>query len=285
MTIVAGLAPLLRRRRLESGSVVLMFQPSEENGKGALRVLDDSRFKKLAPDYVFALHNLPGFKLGEVILRHGVFAASSIGLVIKLTGATSHAAEPEKGRTPALAVAQLIQTLSSAPQLFVGLHEAAKVTVIHARLGEIAFGTTPGYGEVMATLRTHSDAVMEQLAAKCARAATDLAQAWGLEVDVRWHEEFPVTTNDRAAVEIVNAAAESLGLGITTQPAPFPWSEDFGHFTAGYQGAIFGLGSGVDQPALHHPQYDFPEQLLTIGVDLFAEIIGRLLGWENTARG
>ena len=55
------------------------------------------------------------------------------------------------------------------------------------------------------------------------------------------------------------------------------WSEDFGHFTARFPGALFGLGAGVEQPALHHPDYDFPDALLQHGVRFFLAAAERLL--------
>ena len=125
--------------------------------------MQDSKYEKLNPDYVFALHNLPGFDLGTIILSDTRFASASCGLAIYLKGATSHAAQPEAGRSPALAVAELIQTLSSLPQFHTALDETAQATIIHAKLGEIAFGTSPGEGTVMATLRSHSQKTMDKM--------------------------------------------------------------------------------------------------------------------------
>lgn len=278
MTILAGLAKTLHNNRLDKGSVVLLFQPAEETGEGAQKVLEDPKFKVISPDYVFALHNMPGFPLGQVIVRKDVFASASKGLVVDLKGATSHAAEPEKGRSPAMAVAQLIQGLSTAPQNFISMHEAAKVTVIHARLGEIAFGTSPGSGTVMVTLRTNSKQVMKALSEQCVSFIRMVASVYNLEVKISWTEEFPVIDNDNDSVQIIEDSANSAGLELNRPLTPFPWSEDFGHFTAGFKGAMFGLGAGVDHPALHHPKYDFPDDLIDIGIKIYAEIIRRLLG-------
>jgi amidohydrolase len=276
MTIVAGLARFFHTQRPQKGTVILLYQPAEEIGKGALRVVEDVKFKALAPDYVFALHNLPGYPQGQVILREDVFASASKGLIIELTGATSHAAEPEKGRSPALAMAQLVEDLSAAPQLFTALHEAAKVTVIHARLGEIAFGTSPGYAIVMATLRSHSQEVMDRLAGKCEELAMKVAETFGLKISVRWDEAFPATVNDNSLVHLIDNTAQALGYAACYEPHPFPWSEDFGHFTGRYSGAMFGLGTGENHPALHHPHYDFPDELIIPGIKMFAEIIRRV---------
>jgi metal-dependent amidase/aminoacylase/carboxypeptidase family protein len=257
---------------------VLLFQPAEETGEGAARVIADPQYPSIAPDFVFALHNLPGFELGSVILRDEFFASASQGLIIELQGASSHAAEPHLGCSPALAVASLIQSLSASPQIHTGLHEAAQVTIVHARVGDVAFGTSPGYGVVMATLRTHAPGVMESLASRCLDLAQGIGRAHGLGITCRWTEEFPATVNDSRAVVHVRSAASACLLPVIEAAVPFPWSEDFGHFTSRHPGALFGLGSGTDHPPLHHPAYDFPDELLPTGVRLLVRVIHEALG-------
>lgn len=273
MAMVAGLAASLRKNPPARGRVTLLFQPSEETGEGAARVLADPGFKTLQPDLVYGLHNLPGFPLGSVILRKGVFASASVGLVVELKGATAHAAEPEKGRTPALALAELINQISAAPQLAIGLEEAAKATVIHARLGEVAFGTTPGEAVLMATLRTHRGETLETLKNWCVEQARSTAETHGLEVKISEREPFPETAGDDREVNRLAGVAEKLGMQVIEPEFPFAWSEDFGHFTHSFRGVFFGLGAGERTPALHHPKYDFPDELLEIGTNLWDALV------------
>lgn len=273
MTILAGVAALLSGTPPENGRVVLLFQPAEETGEGAERVLRDPRFSTINPDMVFALHNLPGYSRGTVLLKAGVFAAASIGLVVTLTGKTSHAGEPRHGLSPALALSQLISSYSSAPQNKTGLWETAKVTVIHARLGDAAFGTSPGSATLMVTLRSSEDTVIHRLKTYCIELANAIGKAHGLTVTTHTTDAFPVTRNDPAMVEAVDAAAHLAGLNVEYLDHPFPWSEDFGHFTAKYPGALFGLGAGTDQPALHHPDYDFPDDVIVPGVSVFTHLV------------
>ena len=103
MAIICGLGEKLAGNRPESGEVILLFQPAEETGDGAKAVLADPRFKQIKPDFAFALHNLPGFPLHQVVMRKGTFAAGSTGMTISLTGKTSHSAHPEAGINPAQA--------------------------------------------------------------------------------------------------------------------------------------------------------------------------------------
>jgi len=290
MAILAGLAGVLSKSRPAQGAAILLFQPAEETGQGAAAVLGDPDYGDLSPDMVFALHNLPGYPLGRVVVRSGPFASASVGLAVSLTGRSAHAAEPERGRSPALAVSQIIQAWSSVPQELVPLHVPSKVTVIHARVGGPAFGTTPGEGVVMATLRAHEDHVLHDLARHCAGLAEGIARAHGLEMSAGEVEPFPATVNDPSAVDHVRRAAGKAGLAVEEPDRPFGWSEDFGHFTARRPGALFGLGAGVDCPALHHPSYDFPDDLLVPGVRLLTELVREVVrspvspGSEGDAR-
>src|SRR5699024_2334052 len=115
MAILCGVAKCLEAERPAKGKVQLLLQPAEETGEGAARMLDDKTFKKFNPDVIFALHNVPGFETHQIVCREGVFAAASEGLIVRFKGATSHAAQPEEGRSPALAMAQLVQLLSTMP--------------------------------------------------------------------------------------------------------------------------------------------------------------------------
>jgi len=277
MAIVAGLAAKLHRHPPRRGRIVLLFQPAEETGAGALSVLEDEKFESIAPDWIFALHNLPGERFGEVQIRSGPFAAGSVGTIVRLRGKTSHAAYPEQGRSPAAAVAELIQDLAWLPDAVNEGDGFARLTVIHARIGEPAFGTTPGEAEVMATLRSDREDILERLKGALVDQAQQIARAHRLELTRSWTDRFPVTVNHSEAVAMVEAVARNQGVDVTFRDEAYPWSEDFGCFTERIKGAIFGLGSGQEHPALHSPGYDFPDELIPIGVGLFEGLLERLL--------
>ncbi len=277
-TIVSGLAALFCAQRPARGRLVLLFQPAEEIGCGARWLLDDPRFADLAPDAIFGLHNLPRFPLGQVVWRPGSFASASKGLILRLTGATSHAAYPEHGRSPALALARLVEQLTRLPEQRQLFQDFVLVTVVYARLGEVAFGTAPGEAEVMATLRSYRDedmAVLTEQAIAQARAAAD---ADGLDLSSDWTDEFAATTSHPEPLEQVKRAAIACDYDLQELPEPFRWSEDFGEYTRRYPGAFFGLGAGEQQPQLHNADYDFPDALLARGVQLFATLIRQYLG-------
>jgi amidohydrolase len=276
--IVAGLAAELRRLGLRRGRLILLFQPAEETGAGARRVIDDPRFEAIAPDWIFALHNLPGENFGEIQIRSGAFTAGSEGMVLRLRGRTSHAAYPEQGRSPALAVADLIRDLVALPGGLESADGMAKLTVIHARIGQPAFGTTPGEAEVMATARSDREDLLDRLRRGAVERARKTADRYGLEFDASRTDRFPVTTNHPEAVAVVKRSAEAAGLAVNSQNRAYPWSEDFGWYTRRFKGALFGLGAGPEAPALHSPQYDFPDDLIPLGVSLFSGMIREILG-------
>ncbi len=274
MTMVAALAPLLQG--LPRGKVSLLFQPAEETGEGALQMLKDEKFAVVQPDYVFALHNLPSIPKHQILVKSGTICAASTGMIIRLLGKTSHAAEPQDGKSPALAMAAMIQMLDGLPQAH-NFEDFTLVTVIHALLGEIAFGTTPGYAEVRATLRTFSNSDMQTLTNEAVAQARNIAQKHGLGIEIDWTDTFAATVNDKACVKIIKKAAQRNGFELMEVPSPAKWSEDFGQFTERYSGALFGLGAGEEHPQLHNPDYDFPDEILPTGVAMFWEIIKEVL--------
>lgn len=276
MAIICGVAKHLQEHGISVGNVYLLFQPAEETGEGAQQVLGNKRFKKLEPDYIFALHNLPGYEKNSVVVKDNVFAAASVGFITRFKGATSHAAHPEQGKSPALAMAQLVQSLSTIPQFDTSLDDAAKVTVIHSRLGERAFGTSPGYAEVMATLRTYDDEMLERMKEKAMNLSKGLAATYNLEIETEWVEAFTATKNNTEMSSIIREVAEDKAMSVIQKETPFSWSEDFGHFTKQIPGAMFGLGSGVNQSSLHASDYDFPDEIISSGVEMFAGIINKI---------
>ena len=276
MVILTGLAQKIAANLNFSGRVIFLFQPAEETGEGARLVLDDEKFKSIKPDYVFALHNLPGFSENKIIFREGVFTAASKGMVIKLPGKTSHAAEPEKGINPAKAVSKILEGLINIPSRENIFKDFTLITIVHTVLGEIAFGTSAGYAEIRATLRSFSNQDMEQLTRFAEELVHNICRGEKIVPEISYQEEFPACENHSYAVNVITEAAGKLGLETETIKIPFKWSEDFGWFLQQFPGAIFGLGAGKKHPALHNPDYDFPDMIISAGVEMFFEIAKQL---------
>ncbi|WP_299699581.1 amidohydrolase [uncultured Pontibacter sp.] len=272
MAILLGVANLLRKHPLHTGRVILLFQPAEENGAGAWAVLQESRFQDLQPDFVFALHNMPGLPLKQVLVREQTFAAASVGLKVGLYGKESHAAEPENGQNPGEGMSELIQALNAIARDQTPFSDLSLLTIVHARLGEMAFGTNPGFATVMATLRAFEQEDLNKLKELAIESVKLVSSKYNLRHDLEWVEEFPATVNAPEAIEYIKHAATGMGLDIKQAEQPVRWSEDFGHLTNRYTGALLGLGAGKDQPQLHHADYDFPDELIPVGAALFYRI-------------
>lgn len=271
--IMAGVAALLGRQRPKTGRVALLFQPDEETGRGAEKVLHDEAFAALKPDMVFALHNLPGFDEKAVVVKDGPFASASKGMIITLQGKSSHAAQPELGNSPVKVVTGLLEGLPALPGLKDTFEDYCLVTVIHARLGERAFGTNPGEAVVMATLRSYHNHDMDRLTQAAENLVKHLGEEHQIEYEIEYTEVFPATISNPEALKLVKNAARANQSELVLIDEPFRWSEDFGHFTLKYPGALFGVGSGKDHPGLHNNHYDFNDRIIETGINIFMEII------------
>ncbi|GHA85714.1 amidohydrolase [Modicisalibacter luteus] len=273
MAVLLGVAQRLAYERPASGEVVLLFQPAEETGDGARRIVASEDFGRIRPDHAYAFHNLPGRPLGEVSVCSGAFTCASRGMIIRLNGLCSHAAHPELGRNPAMAMCRILQGLKRLPLQMPDDHGLVMVTLIHARLGEVAFGTSPGQAEVMATLRTASDDMMRALAEAAVALARTEADEEQLGIEIDWCDTFTATTNAEEAVQAIEKVAAKQGASVSRMEAPHRWSEDFGALSATANGAMFTLGAGEECYPLHHPGYDFPDPLLEKGVGIFLGLV------------
>jgi amidohydrolase len=278
MATLVALARGLGSRRPEHGRAVLLFQPAEETGAGAAAVLADQKFAEIAPDWVFALHNLPGLPLGRVALDTGPVNCASRGMRITLTGKTAHASMPEHGTSPMAAMVSLLPGLTALGPGGPLNERFALVTVVHARMGEPAFGIAPGGAEIWATLRTLTDAGMAELCAQAESLACDQAVAAGLGITIGYDDVFGHCENHPEAVARLRHALDAEAVPHERGDLPMRASEDFGRFGRHARSAMFFLGAGESHPSLHNPDYDFPDELIEIGARVFMRTLIELLG-------
>lgn len=279
MAILLALARLISRKRPATGRVVLLFQPAEENGAGAAAVLADPRYPVLKPDWAFALHNLPGLAFGHATLRAGTMMCASQGMRVQLTGKTAHASMPESGTSPVHAVARLIPALLALGPGGTLTPDFRMVTITHARVGEAAFGISPGYGEVWAKLRTRENGPMAALRAEAEELVRTEAGRDGLAVSFVTQDDFAATVNDGDAITRLVSALDALSIPHTDDNLPLRGSEDFGRFGVdGTKMAMMFIGSGEKHPQLHNPDFDFPDALIALGARLFQRVMVDILG-------
>lgn len=281
MMFLLALGRMLSRAPTARGKVILMFQPAEEDGSGARAVVSEPNYDEIKPDYAFAIHIEPGKPWGYVATRPGLINCASLGLCIKLSGKTSHAADPEEGVSPAPAISALIPKLN---QLGTGgkLDENFRlVTVTHVNIGEPTFGIAPGDGVLYATLRTANDDALHSVLEDTKTIANTIAKAEALDIEFSVFDHFAASINDEEATRIAISAMKALNIEHGDEGLPMRASEDFGVFGRDAKAAMLCMGPGEDYAALHNPDYDFPDDLLPLGAAIFERITRDLLGTKS----
>lgn len=277
MAIVAGLVFWLKTETFNKGQIVLLFQPAEETGAGAAGVLNDHRFLELNPDYIFALHNIPGEPLHSILIVKNKFCAAVQSVIISINGEESHSAQPEKGKNPALCMAELIQAFDGLNNQDVSREDFTLFVPVYSKMGKISYGISAGFGEIHYTLRTWSAEKMNAMKDEVEGIILAMAKKHQLSITTEWIDYFPPVLNDQFCNQVIAKTAGKMNAEIIEKPYPFRFGEDFGWFSQKYKGAMFGLGAGVDSPGLHQPDYDFPEDIIQTGMDMFKGIIESII--------
>lgn len=262
MAVLMGLARHLGRNRPAAGKILVLFQPEEETGEGARKMVRDAALNSFGIDRSYAWHNLPGYEQGTVYLRKGVFSAASVGLKCTLKGVSSHAAYPEQGRSPSPAVSRLSEYVAGLSRPDRSQADFSLATVTYIQMGEPAFGISPGQAEIGITLRAAQDSRLEAMKEEVRRVLKESADMYGLNHSVQELEPFPAVVNAEIPLAVVREAAVRKKMKIRELKEPFPWSEDMGHFRQLSESTLFGVGAGQSCPHLHSPEYDFPDLLI-----------------------
>ncbi|MFD2178958.1 amidohydrolase [Veronia pacifica] len=273
------LASRLRENNLQRGSVHLVFQPSEENGRGAEAMLQDNNWQFDEIDYCFGYHNIPGYPIGQILTRDNTFSFASTGIIIKFEGTEAHAAYPEQGVDPTPALIELIQRTSLIVESNATSHFL--VTIIHVHAGQPAFGTTPKDGTLMLTARSNSNKLFDKKCAEIKSIAKEIANKFQLLYSLTLVDNFKAIVNHSEANLILLQACKELGFDSERLTEPMRWSEDFSHFSSRWPSAFFGIGSGNEHPTLHDPTYDFPDTLIDISSKVFEKIIRNMNGLKT----
>jgi amidohydrolase len=274
MSILLACADYISSQKNDK-QIILLFQPSEENGKGAARVYADPKFKEIKPDFILSFHNLPGYKKNLILLKENIFAAASVGMIIKLQGVSTHAAHPENGINPVCAVTNILQQilkLNDSKEF----EDFALATPIHTKIGERAFGTSPHRAEILITLRAYKDDDLQKLKTISQKIVEKNAVSEKLNFSIEWDDEFQSTINEPNLINELEEVCKQNKIEYQKLLVPFRWSEDFGVFTHQIKGAMFGIGSGENSPQLHNPDYDFPDDIVPAAVKTILALIQKL---------
>ncbi|PCI88611.1 MAG: peptidase M20 [Hyphomicrobiales bacterium] len=277
MAIVASLAVALHKQRPQSGRVILLFQPAEETGKGAKPLVEALKLNKLVPEYSFALHNMPQMNMHEVAIKNGYFNCASVGMKIELFGKTSHASHPENGISPVEAMCEILAEVKNINLQYESEQAFCLISINHASAGEEAFGITAGAAKIMLTLRSESDQLIKKMQNQLDIFIQKSSRKHNLGYDYNLDEPFDASINDDKAADKIRQACADENKPVTELDTTWRASEDFGQFANINKSAMFQLGSGVDQPYLHNPDFNFPDELIETGHDIFYRLITNIL--------
>ncbi len=273
-TMLAGTIALLHAQRARlCGTAYFLFQPAEETGTGMAACLEHAALTDFPVTRAFAIHNLPGYPLGTVVLTPRNAAAASTGVRITLRGTSSHASEPYRGRNPIPVLADLVAVIQGAPGRCLPYGSAGLATLVYLHAGQEAYGTSPDAGSLGITLRADAQEDLEAMLHDLRQQVEHRARVAGLTGEIALVDPFPATVNHPDALEAAERAAAAAGLPVLRLERPFPWSEDFGHAASRWPAALIGLGAGSDQPVLHSAAYDFPDALLERGIRFWVALL------------
>nr|WP_028213792.1 M20 aminoacylase family protein [Paraburkholderia mimosarum] len=268
--MLLGAARILKELPQLPGNVHFVFQPGEEGGAGARKMIDDGLFEQYPTEAVFGMHNWPGLPAGHFGLRTGPIMAAGCRFRITVTGKGAHAAQPHLGIDPVpLACAMVLQCQTIAARHKDPVDPAViSVCMFHA-------GTTdnviPDTAELRGTIRTLSSGLQQKLQHDVQLACEGLATAHGARVDVEFFQYYPATVNTPAETALCEAVIrDTFGdQRLYREVPPNMTSEDFGFMLEERPGAYVLIGNardGTTAPALHHPEYDFNDDIISAGV-------------------
>ncbi|MFE2146714.1 M20 family metallopeptidase [Streptomyces sp. NPDC059456] len=278
--LVAAARLLSARRRELAGRVVFMFQPAEESGGGALRMIDEGVLRTAdggVVDRAFALHLTTRFDSGTLHLRPGTTFAASDLLRVSVRGRGGHASAPHLGLDPVPVACEIVQALQTMVTRTVDVHDPAVVTVASVHAGTTA-NVIPDTAEITGTFRTLSPATRRLVREGIARVAHHVAAAHGAGAEVTLTEGYPPVVNDPAHTAALRDTATAL-LGpdrVHRLHRPFLWAEDFSYVLERVPGTMAFLGARPpgtppgQAPDLHSGRVVFDEAALAAGAALHA---------------
>ncbi len=281
--MLLGAAHYLAQHRNFDGTVYLIFQPAEEVGAGAKRMMDDGLFAQCPMDAVFGMHNWPGAPVGSFGVTPGPMMASSNQFEVIVKGKGAHAAQPHKGIDPimvALQIAQGWQTIISRNRnpLDAGV---LSVTQIHA-------GSTtnviPDEAQLVGTVRTFSAQVTDLIEQRMRAIAQHTAAAFDAQVEFTFERLYPALVNHAdetaLAARVMRSIAGEAAVNANTEPTMS--AEDFAFmlqekpgcyvFIGNGEGGHRDAGHGIGPCNLHNPSYDFNDALLPIGATYWVRL-------------
>jgi len=267
-----------------TGTLNLIFQPAEEGGGGALRMMQDGLFDKYPCDAIFAMHNMPGVPQGELVLREGAAMASSDYVTVTLTGIGGHGALPHRTADPVVAAASIVMALQTIVSRNIDPLQMAVVTVGALHAGK-ANNVIPQSATMELSVRALDREVRAVLEQRIKSVITAQAESFGVTARIDWRPGYAVLVNTpeetafarEVAVELVGADR------VTLQGPALSGSEDFAFMLEKVPGSYLLIGNGAGEGdghgacMVHNPGYDFNDANVAIGSAYWVLLAERFL--------
>lgn len=280
--LLAAARGIAQRARID-GTLHLIFQPAEEGGAGALRMMDDGLFDRYPCDAIFGMHNMPGIRSGRLVLREGAAMASSDYATVTLTGVGGHGALPQHARDPVVAASSIVMALQSIVARNVDPQQMAVITVGALHAGR-ANNVIAQEAVMEISVRSLDPEVRRLLRRRLHEVVDAQARSFEVQARVDWRDGYAVLVNDARQTEFARQVAlELLGSSqVDTQGPALSGSEDFAFMLERIPGSYVLIGNGeggADAPAcmVHNPQYDFNDDILPIGAAYWTLLAERYL--------
>ncbi|WP_145144026.1 M20 aminoacylase family protein [Roseomonas gilardii] len=279
-TMLLGAAKYLAETRNFAGTAYVIFQPAEENFGGGDAMVKEGLFERFPMKRVFGIHNWPSLPAGQFAWKVGPIMAAVANITITVTGKGAHGAMPHNGNDPIVIAAQIVSALQSIVARNVEPVEAGVVTIAHITGGH-TFNVIPEVVRMQGTARWFKPEIGDLLERKVREIAGGIAAAFGASAEVDFQRAYPATVNEAESTRLAaEAAAVVVGEGrVIEVEKPTMGGEDFSFMLNVKDGSYLFLGGGRTghDPNVHHPLYDFNDEILPVGASYFATLAERLL--------
>jgi amidohydrolase len=282
-TMLIGAGALLARQRPARGHVRLLFQPAEENGAGAARMIEDGALDGVAA--IYGLHVDPRTPVGHTGTTVGPANAAADEITIDVTGTGGHAAYPHLSVDAVAVAAQTVTAI----QHVVSRHSdplQPLVVTIGTIQGGFASNVIAPSVRMTGTVRTFDAELREAMPARLERVIQGVAAAHGASASLDYRFGYPATVNDGSLLpDFESSVTAVMGEGRNAQMKPTMGAEDFSYYAQRVPGMIARLGvrneaRGFVHP-LHHPRFDLDEDALPLGAALLADVARRWLAAQD----
>jgi hippurate hydrolase len=282
-TMLLGAAHYLSQNRNFDGTVYLIFQPAEEGGAGARRMMDDGLFERFPMEAVYGMHNWPGLAAGKFGVVAGPMMASSNEFRVVVKGKGAHAAQPHRGIDPVMVAVQIAQSWQTIISREKNPLETAVLSITQIHAGS-ATNVIPDEAVLIGTVRTFTTEVLDLVERRMQEIAAGVATAFNAGIDFSFKRNYPPLVNHAAqtafAIEAMKAVVGEDNVDANVEPTM--GAEDFAFMLQAKPGCYVFLGNGDGEHRvgghglgpcqLHNGSYDFNDQLLPIGASYWVRL-------------